>query len=79
MAADADELGAVPGEEVSGRLTYACWVGEFAKADRAALALISERPAEAEEADGERCDGWTYSVVSRPMDGLRCERSSEMR
>lgn len=53
VAADADEFGSVPCEEVSRWLTDACGMGEFAEADGAALALVAEGPSETEEADGE--------------------------
>ena len=48
MSSGADELGAVPGEEVSGGLAYSCGIGQQAQADGATLALIAEGPTEGE-------------------------------
>ncbi len=54
MTSDTDELCSVPCKEVSGELADARRMSEFAEADRASLALVSQAPAQAEEADAER-------------------------
>lgn len=49
VTAHADHFGPVPAEEGPRSEAYAGWVGDATKANGAAMALVSERPAEAEK------------------------------
>lgn len=72
MSAGADEFCAVPGQEVSGGLTYACRVSQQTQTDGATLSLIAEGPAEGEE---ERTEGADALEILR---GFRCDGCAEV-
>lgn len=72
MTANADQLGSIPCEEGSGRLSDTRRVCQLAKADGAALSLVAKGPAQGKQAGRE--GNYDLNIVG----GLLTHRSAEM-